>query len=131
MRGFELILGAALIAWLTLKTKDEIQTARHLKKIFSAGESNRIISEYDTSLGEIEEAKRQLAEEIAANTDKRKAKKLTGKLDKLTNSHEAIDEARQQFVDLLADYQLHAGEVPSAEMQEHLRAYMNNKNRIL
>lgn len=131
MQGFELFLGAALIAWLALKMKDEIQTARSLKKIFSADESSRIIGEYDTALGEIEEAKRQLAEEIATNTNKRKNKKLTDKLDKLTNSHKAIGEARQQFVDLLADYRQHAGEIPSAEMQEHLRAYMNNKNRIL
>ncbi|MDA3768177.1 hypothetical protein PF586_06860 [Lactobacillus delbrueckii] len=131
MQGFEVFLGAALIAWPALKMKDEIQTARNLKKTFSDGKSSRIIGEYEKALAEIEEAKRQIAEEMATSTDKRRVKKLTAKLDKLTSNHEAIDRARQQFVELLTDYRQHAGEIPSAEMQEHLRSYMNNKNRIL
>ncbi len=131
MQGFEMLLAAALIAAVALKIKDEIQTAKNLKRIFADDESSRIIAEYQKALGDIENAKRQVAEEIAASTDKRKVKKLTSRLDKLTSSHEAIDGARKEFVELLSDYRLHAGEIPSAEMQEHLRNYMNNKNRIV
>lgn len=130
MEKYELILLAALIAWLALKLKNSIKTARDLKNVLGHGQEDEIRRQYQEIISELEVDKQVLANKIAESVNKKEVSKLTNKMSKLTDKQKRIQEAESQFQELVSDYHNHAGEIPDAKIQEDLRKYMNNKDRV-
>lgn len=121
---------ATLIAWAALKLKTSVKTARELRDIFGHGKEEEIRAQYQEILNQLEYDKQVLANEIAEATEKKKIAKLTSKMSRLTDKQSKIQEAEGQFLELAEDYHQSAGQIPSAKIQEDLRKYMNNRNRV-
>lgn len=131
-----IVLFCLVVAWLLTNVRDKVKSTSQLKKILEKDLGIRKIQSYEkniyTTKEEILTIKVILEEnstKILTRKEKRELKYLNREYIRLNKKLRDLTKAKKQFEVLVNDYKNNQGNIPSAEIQNHLKEYLNNKKR--
>lgn len=131
-----IILFCLVGVWLVTNVRDKVKSAKQLKEMFKKDLGARKIQSYQKEIYKtrqgilnIKVALEENATKMLTRKEKREQKHLNREYIKLNEKLQDLIKAKKQFEVLANDYRNNQGNIPSAEIQNHLKEYLNNKKR--
>lgn len=130
------VLFCLVVAWFLTSVRDKVKSAKQLKELFQKDYGVSKIHSYEKEIYEtnqkilnIKVTLEHNSTQILNRKDKRAQKHLEKEYIKLNEKLKDLIKAKKQFEVLANDFRNNQGKIPNAEIQNHLKEYLNNRKR--